>query len=97
VPYGHLHSFGQSGGDGGLGRQGHERAHGGDLVAVLLHPPVERSAVFRTDQSLRRTGTLGRVRQVEPVSVDHVVKVATALFVNTKAVNPLDGIMNERL
>ena len=95
--HGHLHSLGQSGGAAGFGRQAHERAHGGDLIAVLLHAPVEGSSVFRTDQSLRRTHTLGRMRHVEPLSIDHVVEVATPLFPDTKTVNTLGGIMSEGL
>ncbi len=93
---GNLHSLGQSGA-AGPGRQPHEPKHRGDLILVLLHAPVEGSAVFRTDQRLRRTRTLGHVRHIKPVSVYHIVKVATALFPDTKTVNAFGGITSESL
>jgi hypothetical protein len=37
------------------------------------------------------------VRHGELVSIDHVVKVATSLFLDTEAVNLLDGIASESL
>jgi len=64
---------------------------------VLLHAPVEGPAVFRADQRLRRTHALGHVRHIEPVSVYHIVEVLTTLFLETEAVNALDGIMSEGL
>ena len=92
--HGNLHSLARSG-VGAFGGQSHEPAHGGDLILVLLHAPGEGSAVFRTDQRLRRTHTLSHVGHVELVSVDHVVKVATPLFPDTKTVNTLGGITSE--
>jgi hypothetical protein len=58
----------------------------------LLHAPVEGPAVFRADQRLRRTHALGHVRHIEPVSVDHVVEVATTFFPETEAMNALSGM-----
>ena len=75
---GNLHSLGQSG-SAGFGRQPHEPKHRGDLILISLHAPVEGSAVFLTDQRLRRTRTLGHVRHIKPVSVNHIVEVASAL------------------
>src|SRR5260370_33727763 len=59
---GTLHSLGQSGA-AGFGRQPHEPKHRGDLILVLLHAPVEGSAIFLTDQRLRRTRTLGELNR----------------------------------
>jgi hypothetical protein len=93
---GNLHSLGQSGA-AGFGRQPHESKHRGDLILVLLHAPVEGSAVFRTHQRLRRTLALGHVRHIKPTSVYHMVEVASALFFDTKTVNAFGGIMSESL
>jgi hypothetical protein len=71
--------------------------HGGDLILVLLHAPVEGSAVLGADQRLRRTHALGHVRHIDPVPVYDVVEVATALFPDTEAVNALGGIASEGL
>ena len=88
------HSLGQSGA-AGFGRESHERTHGGDLITVLPHAPVEGSAVFRTHQRLRRTHSLRHVGHIKPVSVYHVVKVAAALFPDTKTVNASGWIASE--
>src|SRR4051812_43558186 len=80
-----------------FGRQFHQRAHRGDLIAVLIHSPVEGAAVFCTEQGLRRTSTLSHVGHIQPMSVDHVVKVSAPLFLDTEAVNTLGGIMSEGL
>jgi hypothetical protein len=63
----------------------------------LAHSPVEGAAILRTDQSLRRTNTLGHVGHIEPVSIDHIVKVLPPLFFDTEAVSTLGGIMSEGL
>ena len=94
--HGNLHSLGQSGA-AGFGRQPHEPTHRGNLILVLLDAPVKGSAVFLTDQRLRRTHTLGYVRHIEPASVYHIVEMATALFLDTKTVNSLGGITSESL
>jgi len=94
--HGNVHSLGQSGA-GGFGRQSDERTHGGDLIAVLLHAPIEGSAVFCTDQRLRRTHTVGHVRHIEPVSVYRVVEVAATLFPDAKTVNTFGRITSEGL
>src|ERR1700722_14272714 len=72
--HGFFHSPRQSG-VSGFGREFHQRTHRGDLILVLIHSPVERPAVFRTDQRLRRTNTLSHVGHIEPVSIDHIVKM----------------------
>jgi hypothetical protein len=64
---------------------------------VLLGAPLEGSAVFRTDQRLRRTHTLGHVRHIEPMSVYRVVEVAAALFLDTETVNTFGWITSEGL
>jgi len=56
-----LHPFYQ-GGDDAFGHQSHEPAHGGDLLPVLRHAPVESSTVLCANQRLRRTHALGHVR-----------------------------------
>ena len=66
-------------------------------MSVLLHAPVEGAAVFRANQSLRRTHALGQVRHVKAVLVYCIVKVLTALFLYTKPVNPFNGIKSEGL
>jgi hypothetical protein len=73
------------------------RAHRADLILVLIHSPVEGAAVFRTDQRLRRTNTLSHVGHIEPVSIDHIVKMAAPLFFNPEAVNTFGGITSEGL
>lgn len=94
--HGFFHSLRQSG-VSSFGPQFHQRTHRGDLVLVLVHSPVEGAAVFSTDQSLRRTDTLGHVGHIEPVSIDHIVKMAPPLFLNAEAVNTLGGITSEGL
>jgi hypothetical protein len=93
---GNLHSLGQSRA-AGFGRQPNKPKHRGDLILVLLHAPVEGSAVFRTDQRLRRTRALGHVRYIKPVSVYYIVEVAPALFPDTKTVNAFGGITSKSL
>jgi hypothetical protein len=93
---GSLHSLAQSGA-AGFGRQPYEPKHRGDLILVLLHAPVEGSAVFLTDQRLRLTRTLRHVRHIKPVSLYHIVKVASALFPDTKTVNSFGRITSESL
>jgi hypothetical protein len=73
------------------------RTHGGNLILVSLHALVEGPAVFRADKRFWRTQAPGHVRHIEPVSVYHVVEVATALFPETEAMNALNGIMSEGL
>jgi hypothetical protein len=51
--------------------------------------------VFCADQRLRRTHALGHVHHIEAVSVDHVVEVATALFLDT--VDTVNWITSEGL
>jgi hypothetical protein len=94
--HGNIHSLRQSGVTG-FGLQSHERTHGGDLIVVFLHAPVEGSTVFCTDQRLRRPVTLGHMRHVEPVAVYYVVKVAAAFFLETKTVNTPGRIASEGL
>jgi len=79
----------------GFGLHAQKRAHGGDLILVLLHAPGEGAAVFCADQCLRRTDTLSHVGHVEMVCVYDAVEMAAALFPDTKAVNTLRGIGSE--
>src|SRR5437762_10261365 len=78
------HARGQSGRGIGTRRQVKEGAHGGDLMPILLHAPVESTAVFRANQCLRRTDTLGNVRHVETMPVYRVVEMLTALLLYAK-------------
>src|SRR2546428_9914107 len=88
--HGRHHSRRQGGSSGGLGRQSDERAHGSDLMSVLLHAPVEGAAVFRANQSLRRTHPPGQVRHVKGVLAPSNGKGLAPVFFFTKSVNPLN-------
>ena len=94
--HGFFHSPGQSG-VSRFGREFNQRTHRGNLILVLVHSPVEGAAVFRTDQRLRRTNTLGDVGHIELVSIDRIVKVAAPLFFNTETVNTLGATTSEGL
>src|SRR3989442_15547292 len=90
--HGRHHSRRQGGSSGGLGRQSDERAHGSDLMSVLLHAPVEGAAVFRANQSLRGTHALGQGRHVKGGVVFFILEGVTALFFFTKTGKPFNGV-----
>ena len=64
---------------------------------ILFHSSVESAAVFRADQRLKRTDTLGDVRHVETVLVYRVVEMLTALFLYAKPVSSLGRAESEGL
>jgi len=66
-------------------------------MRVLLDAPVERAAVFRANQRLRRTRALGHVSHIELMMVNHSVEVAAALFLSAKPMHTLDGIVSKGL